>query len=143
MESDTVKLLRECNAGIKMGEDAIRQVLPMASDEGLRKALETVKGTHSSLGDRTHELLLRIGADTKEPHAVIRMMSSMKIKAKMMMSPTDSSIADLMTDGCDMGIKSLYRNLNKYKDAATEAKDIAKRLIASEEYLENQIRGYL
>ena len=143
MQTDTINLLRECNAGIKMGEDAIKQVLPHVKNNDLRHTLEVCKNTHASLGDETHSLLLAHGADTKDPHPVARTMSSMKICGTMMMKESDKTIADLMTDGCDMGIKSLSRYLNKYKHADESAKNIAKRLIASEEYLESKMRSFL
>ena len=143
METDTIKLLRECNAGIKMGEDAIKQVLPKAKSEGLRHALEVCKNTHAALGDETHAMLLDHKAETKDAHPMARAMSNLKINATMMMKESDNRIADLMTDGCDMGIKSLTKYLNKYKNATPEAKNLAKRLIASEEYLEGKMRDYL
>ena len=143
MNSDTINLLLECNSGIKMGESAIKQLLPHAKDKELRHALEVTKNTHATLGDETHAMLLRHNADTKEPHAIIRAMSDMKIYAKMMANESDSQIADVMTDGCDMGIKSISKYLNKYKNANPDAKSIAHRLIASEDYLEGKIRNYL
>ena len=143
MQTDTTKLLRECNAGIKMGEDAIKYVLPHARNAELKHTLQVCKNTHATLGDETHALLLRHGADTKDPHPVARAMSSMKIRANMATKESDSRIADLMTDGCDMGIKSLTKYLNRYKNADAEAKNIAHRLIASEEYLENKMRTFL
>jgi hypothetical protein len=143
METDTIKLLRECNAGIKMGEDAIKQVLPHAHSDELKHTLQVCKNTHASLGDETHALLLRHSADTKDPHPIARTMSSMKICATMMTKESDTRIANLMTDGCDMGIKSLTKYLNRYKNADDEAKNIAKRLIASEEYLESKMRQFL
>lgn len=143
MESDTIKLLRECNSGIKMGENAIKKVLPHARSEELRNSLEICKNTHAALGDETHGLLLSHSADTKPPHAVARMMSDMKIGMKMITNDNDKGIADVMTDGCDMGIKSLHRYLNQYKNADKESKSIAKRLIASEEFLESKMRDFL
>lgn len=143
MNTDTINLLRECNAGIKMGEDAIKQVLPHAKNDDLKQALKVCKNTHAALGDETHSLLLKHGADTKDPHAIVRGMSNMKIYATMMMNETDQKIASLMTDGCDMGIKSLSKQINKYKSADESAKNIAKRLIASEEYLEEKVRPFL
>ena len=142
MENDTVKLLRECNAGIKMGEGAISKVIPHAKDKELKKTLEICKNNHATLGDETHARLLSLGADTKDTHPIARAMSDMKIYAKMM-RPTDRSIAEVMTDGCDMGIKSLSGFLNKYGEADEEAKNIANRLIASEEFLEKKLRNYL
>lgn len=142
MDQDTIKLLRECNAGIKMGESAISKVLPHAKDEELKRTLGVCKNTHASLGDETHAKLLSLGADTKDAHPIAKAMSDMKIYAKMM-NPTDNSVADVITDGCDMGIKSLSKYLNKYKAADEDSKDIAKRLIASEEYLSKKLRSYL
>lgn len=143
MQTDTVNLLRECNSGIKMGEDAIKKVLPSVKSEELRSTLEECKNTHAALGDETHSMLLKHKADTKDPHPIIRMMSGMKIRTKMMMKESDNTIADVMTDGCDMGIKSLHRYLNQYKHADKDAKNLARRLIASEEHLENKMREYL
>ena len=89
METDTIKLLRECNAGIKMGEDAIKRVLPHAKNGDLKRTLEVCKNTHAALGDETHRMLLERGADTKDPHPMVRAMSDMKISAKMMMKKSN------------------------------------------------------
>lgn len=62
-------------------------------------------------------------------------MSWMKTKGKLVLDESDATIADLMTDGCNMGIKSPHRCLNQYAEADEKAKDIAKRLINIEENL--------
>ena len=62
---------------------------------------------------------------------------------KLAMHESDSTIADLMVDGCNMGIKSLSRYLNEYKAASENAKNIAKRLIALEDALGQDLRAYL
>jgi hypothetical protein len=48
-----------------------------------------------------------------------------------------------MTDGCNMGVKSLNRYLNEYEAADEVSKDITKRLINLEERLAVDIRDYL
>ena len=70
-------------------------------------------------------------------------MSWMKTNFKMMMEPSDETIADLMTDGCNMGVKSLNRYLNQYKAADEVSKDITKRLINLEEKLTIDLRSFL
>ena len=67
----------------------------------------------------------------------------MKTNMKLSMEPTDATSADLMTDGCNMGVKSLNRYLNQYKAADEVSKDMAKRLINLEEKLAVDIRQYL
>ena len=56
---------------------------------------------------------------------------------------SDQTIADLMTDGCNMGVKSLNKYLNQYEAADEETKDITKRLINLEEKLTVDIRDFL
>ena len=81
--------------------------------------------------------------DGKEPSPIAKGMSWMKTNAKLVMHESDKTVADLITDGCNMGVKSLSRYLNQYEAAEERAKDIAKRLIHLEAQLAVDIRGYL
>ena len=70
-------------------------------------------------------------------------MSAMKTNIKLGLDYSDETIADIMTDGCNMGVKSLSRYLNQYAAADEVSKDITKRLIALEATLAEDMRGYL
>ena len=70
-------------------------------------------------------------------------MSWMKTNMKMTMDDSDATVADLITDGCNMGIKSLYRYMNQYKAADDTSKDICNRLVSIEEELRKGLRNYL
>ena len=70
-------------------------------------------------------------------------MSWMKTNVKLVMNESDHTIADLMTDGCNMGVKSLHKYLNQYRAADEKSKDITKRLINIEEKLTLDIREFL
>lgn len=143
MNSDTVNLLKECNSGIRMGVSSISRVMPYVKDEKLKTALNASKDEHAVLGDEAHKLLLKYRAETKEPHPIARMMSDMKIRGKLLFSENDKTVASLMTDGCNMGVKTLSKSLNEYKRATNEAKSVANRLIGIEQNLNEQIRQYL
>lgn len=75
IEQDTVKLLRECNAGIKMGVQSIDDLLPKAEDDRLKDTLSQSKQEHEKLGNQTHELLNEFHDEGKEPHPVAKGMS--------------------------------------------------------------------
>lgn len=45
-----------------------------------------------------------------------------KTNVKLVMNESDQTIADLMTDGCNMGVKSLNKYLNQYKAANEKVK---------------------
>ena len=62
---------------------------------------------------------------------------------KLMMEKDSHKIAEILIDGCNMGVKSLSRYLNEYKRATNEAKSVANRLIGIEQKLNDQIRQYL
>ena len=143
IEQDTVKLLRECNAGIKMGLQAIEELLPKVKAEPLRQALSQSGRKHEELGNQTHELLNECHDDGKEPHPIAKSMSWLKTNMKIAMEETDQRVAELITDGCNMGIKSLSRYLNQYAAADERSKDIAKKLIRLEEKLATEMRDYL
>ena len=140
---DTIKLLKECDAGTKMGVTSIDDVLDMVKDERLRKLLMESKDHHSKLGNDLHSLLIEYDSEEKEPNPIAKGMSWFKTNMKLTMNNSDATIADLITDGCNMGVKSLNKYLNKYEAAEEKVKDIAKRLINMEEKLAVDIRGYL
>ena len=143
IEQDTVKLLRECDAGIKMGSSSIEDVLKYVSSRELEKTLTVCKNEHDKLADEVYSLLEKYGDDGKKPNPIAKGMSKMKTTMKLGINESDSIVADLMTDGCNMGVKSLNKYLNQYKAADEVSKDIAKRLINLEEKLAIDIRGYL
>ena len=146
IEQDTIKLLRECDAGVKMGVSSIEEVLPYVKSDKLETLLTKCKEAHGELDREIQELLDKYKDDGKNPNPIAKGMSSlylMKTSVKLAMHESDHTIADLMTDGCNMGVKSLNRYLNQYEAADEVTKDIAKRLIQLEEKLAVDIRGYL
>lgn len=66
-----------------------------------------------------------------------------KANVTVAVKESDATIADLITDGCNMGIKSLYKYLNQYKAADERSKDLAKRLIELQNRQLEEIRKYL
>ena len=143
IEQDTIKLLRECDAGIQMGVDSIDDVLDYVSNAQLKRYLTDSKQAHKELEQELQELLDRYGDEGKAPNPVAKGMSWMKTTVKLKLDESDATIADLMTDGCDMGVKSLSRYLNQYAAADETSKDLCKRLIKLEEKLSKQMRDYL
>lgn len=143
IKEDTINLLHECNAGVKMGISSIDEVLDKVHDKQLYHLLEECKETHEQLGEETHDILNKYEDAGKEPNPIAKGMSWIKTNAMLTISPNDKTIADLITQGCNMGVKSLNRYLNQYKAAEEHVKDITKRLINSEEKLTVDIRKYL
>lgn len=143
IEQDTVKLLRECDAGIKMGVKSIDDVEKYVKSDEMKRMLNECKAEHKKLENEVEDMLNAYGDDGKNPNPIATGMSWMKTNMKLSMHHSDKTVADLMTDGCNMGVKSLSGYLNQYKAASEKSKDIAKKLIAIEADLGENMRAYL
>ena len=143
VEDDTIKLLQECNAGIKMGVTSLNDVLDHVSDAHMRDILQESKKVHEKLGNETHKYLNEYHDQGKEPAVTAKMMSWMKTNAKLGGEESDRTVADLITDGCNMGVKSLYRYLHQYPTASASVQKLAEKVIAEEEHMIKEMREYL
>lgn len=142
-DGDTVKLLRECDSGIKMGISAIDDVINDVKDYNFKNLLSDSKSQHQKLQEEIDMLLIKHSDDGKEPSPMAKSMSKMKTSMKMALDGSDNTVADLITDGCNMGVKSLSRYLNQYKSADSKSKAIASRLVDIEDRLSSDIRQFL
>lgn len=140
---DTIHLLKECDSGTKMAVSSIDDVFDKVNSEQLKTLLSESKKHHAKLGDELHEILLQYQSEEQDPPLIAKSMSWLKTNMKMTMETSDAAIADLMTEGCNMGIKSLYKYLNQYSAANEISRNICKRLIAIEDTLCQGLRPYL
>lgn len=142
-DGDTVKLLKECDSGIKMGISAIDDIIDDVKNTNFRTLLHDSKTQHEKLKDEILVLLNEHNDDGKNPNPMAKGMSWMKTNMKMAVDGTDNTAADLITDGCNMGVKSLSRFLNQYKSADSKSRDITSRLVQIEDRLATDVRQFL
>lgn len=143
IEQDTIRLMRQCGFGIKMGVSAIDQVYDNVCADKFKVALNNCRSAHIKLGNELSGLLDEYGQEDSEPGPMLKSMSKLKTNMSLAMDSSDKGIADLLTDGCNMGIKNLNSYLNKYKAADERSKDITKRLCELEQKLVIDMRAYL
>ena len=143
IEQDTIKLLRECDAGVKMGISSIDDVISYVESKKLKEYLSKCRDEHERIDKEVQSLLNNYGDDGKEPNPIAKGMSWLKTNIKLVVNESDNTIAALMTDGCDIGVKSLSKYLNEYAAADEKSKDICKKLIALEDELSTNLREFL
>lgn len=141
--NDNINLLRECSAGIKTAVTSIDEILPYVKDDKLKTILQNSKAAHERLEEAVDIGLDNSGFNEKEPNPMAKTMSWLKINAELSFNPTPAQAASLITDGCDMGIKSLHKYINKYRGAEQRTKDIARSISELEETLGKDMRPFL
>ena len=140
---DTIHLLKECDAGSKMAVTSLDEVMENTRDEKLKEILKKSKDHHVKLGNEIHFMLIQYHSEEKDPNPMAKSMSWLKTNMKMSMDKSDATVADLLTDGCNMGIKSLYKYMNQYPSAEDKVKNLCNNLIDSERKLREDLRDYL
>lgn len=143
INNDTIYLLKECDSGSKMAVSTIDEVMEKISDSNMKDLLCRSREHHEELGNRIHSQLMDHNSEEKDPNVMAKGMSWMKTNMKLGMDNSDATIADLVTDGCNMGIKSLHKYMNQYKAADETSKGLCKDLISIEEELRKDLRKYL
>lgn len=139
---DTFSLLKECDAGVKMATDSLDDVRDYAKTPEMRALLNTSRQQHEWIGREVQDMLQKCGGKDKDPHPVARKMASVKTNAKLSVDNSEQNVAELIADGCDMGVKSLKGYLEQYKGAEVPARALCRTLVAVEEQLGTEIRRF-
>lgn len=140
---DTIQLLKECDSGIKMAVNSIDELAEHVKSPNLREIFTKYRHEHEAVGKCIQDMLNKYNTDGKDPSGMAKAMSWLKINTKLLQEPTDHEVADLMMDGCNMGIKSICKYQNKYDGATKEAKSITDAIVQLEEKLMKELRPYL
>ena len=143
MNNDTVNLLKECNAGCKSATNSMEQVMEYVKNEKLRALIDRYNDSHIKIGDECHDILNSLGEQEKDPQKISAMMAKVGTDMKLMMENTTRKVADLLVDGCNMGIKSLCRYINQYTTADETSIKLAKKLVSLEKDFMNELLEYL
>ena len=142
-EEHTIKLLKECDSGAKMGVDSFDLVLKYIKNEELRNIINETRLDHLDTLKKIKEQLNIYSSEGKDPNMIISEMSKIKMKVELSFNDSDSKISKMMIDGCNMGIKALSEFKNKYNDADEKVIEICQRLISKEENLSKNLRRFL
>lgn len=143
MEKHTVALLTECEAGLKMAISSMEQTLPRISDVGFKLMFQDYYLKHCKLQEECERLLKELENQEnqyeKNPSKVAQLMSGLK-NAKC---DDIAEVADFYTDGCNRGMKSVGKYLNRYMQASEESIALARKIIKIEQHFMEDLRAYL
>lgn len=143
MNNDTINLLKECNAGCKSATNSMEQVMEYVKNEKLKALIEKYNDSHIKLGDECHDMLNSLGENEKDPQKIPAMMAKVGTDMKLMLDNTSHKVADLLIDGCNMGIKSLCGYINQYSTADEACTKLARKLVRIEQDFMNDLLEFL
>jgi len=143
VSQDTVELLKECDAGCKMAIDSMEQISKYVSDDKLKNIIQKYNADHIKMEEDIHRLLNNIGEEDKEPNPIAKASSWIQSEVKMMMNCGSKQAAHLLTDGCNMGVKSLNEYKNAYKAADEKSVAFCEKLCDIETSMIKDLQPFL
>lgn len=143
MENDTICLLKECSSGCKMAIESIDQVLSYVTDEKQYQVMNDSKKRHQELEKRANELLQEYGKTEEKPGMMASMMAQLTTHMKLMVKGDTAQIGKIMMDGCNMGIESVSKYLNQYKNASGNSRKLAEDIVEASEDFQQNLKQFL
>ena len=143
MDEQTRLLLEECNSGCQMAVSSLEQTAEFIKDTSLLELVSTYTDKHRRLEEEAAGLLNDSGNEEKSPGVMADTLARFTTEIKLTFDSSNSQIARLLTDGCNMGIKTLSEKANKLNRADKKASDLTQKIIRTEEEFAKELRRYL
>ena len=137
------ELLQSIHQSTNMGREGIQSVLNYAKDDRLRQALEQQLVEYEKLAGASGKMLLERDEKPKETNPVAKASSAAMSAMKLMADPSASKIAEMMIQGNTMGMTQSLRNLNDYPGKDERVRDLASKLLRTEEANIEQMNKFL
>ena len=144
MDKNTdAKVLNSVYRGAKVGCQAISDLMPSTNDEKFTSDLITQEQEYEAISTEAADKLRAMG---EEPQPVSFMQKAgmmMGVEMNAMMNRETDHLAELMIKGSNSGIINMTKVLNGYPNAAPEVKNLANRLIRTEQQNIERLKVYL
>lgn len=143
VSQDTVELLKECDAGCKMAMESMEQIKKYVTDDQLKTLIQKYNGAHIKMEEDIHRMLNNLGEEGQEVNPLAKASSWVQSEVRMMINGDTHQAASLLTDGCNMGIKSLNEYKNTYKAADEKSVYLCEKLCDVETKMVEDLQKFL
>ncbi len=111
----TPELLCYIYKNVKMGSDAIVDMLPKVQDSEFKTALTEQMHGYESIADEAEKQLTPLGIKPKEEPMMKKTMAKMGIAMNTMMDPSIGHMAEMLIKGSTMGITDMTKHVREFE----------------------------
>ena len=130
-----VDLLNTIHEYADMGLSGLNQVIPLSSDPSFTRELQHQKSDYEAALQKSEALLEeRHVPRGKEAGPVAKMMSTVMTRAKNLVDPSTSRLAEMVFQGNNMGITELTKGINDYHGEDKVVLSFAEKQLKQEEH---------
>ena len=143
LRNDDVKILQEVQRNTGMAMKALDAISPKIYDDDLsmQVARETMK--YSEIYNAATDKLLSGGAASYRSTGFEDVMLKGSVRANTMLNTSTSHIAELLIQGSNRGLTSMWKAINHHEKAGDSSMEMAKELMDIEEKNIERLKHYL
>jgi len=138
-----IDLLSHVYQTADMGRDGIKSVRKRVQDPKLLRALDAQDEEYRKLQDSAGSMLRARGIQPDGVGAMAKMGSEMMSAVQTMMDSSATKIAEMMIQGNTMGMTKSLRTIRDCKPRDGQVKDLADKLLKTEQANIEEMKGFL
>ncbi|MBO5939269.1 MAG: hypothetical protein J6Q82_07220 [Clostridia bacterium] len=144
-KNSTQEFLGELYKNVKMGSDAIVNIMPKVTGKELRQELTAELNRYEEFAKEIANEITSAGNDPKEENILAKLGAKMGMAMNTMMDSTDSHIAQMMIEGATMGITENTKLIHEYenKHCSERSLKLARETVAFMEDSVERMKNYL
>ena len=142
-KSPDQELLNDVFRNAEMGRDSIMHVIKLTDDPKFRRSLETQLSEYQKVYDSADSMLQERGGKPEDVPAMSKMMSYVMSSMKTINDNSPSCIAEMMIQGSTMGVTKITKRINEYKGHDERVRDVANKLLHTEQVNIEEMKKYL
>ena len=141
--NENAKLLQDVCNGCKYASTSINAALGYVKDEKMRRMMKKYSDEHENIKKKCDRLLKEEGEVEKRANPAAQMMMKLGVNMRLSMNDSKSHIAEVMINGCNMGMKAIAKKMNQRSGASGDSIDLASEIIATERSMMEDMLKYL
>lgn len=143
MRSDDAKVLREVQRNTKMAMKAIDTISDRVYDDDLSVHMARESMKYADIYNKATDRLLGGRAASYRENGFQDMMLKGGVRANTMLNTSTSHIAELLIQGSNRGLTSMWKAINHNENAGNVSMEVARELMDFEEKNIEKLKQYL
>lgn len=127
----------------EMGTNTLKQLIQIVEEKDFLVYLETQLKGYQDVEEKAKQLLNENGCDEKGISTMEKIRTYFMINMKTLTDKSASNIAEMMIVGSTMGIIDATRQLNRYKGAERNIRNLMEDLLSFEEKNVEKLKKFL
>ena len=138
-----LELLNDVYENAEMGRDTIKRLIKITEDDEFRKTMAYQFAEYQSVMDEARRIFISVGQSPRGIKGIAKSSVNASIAINTAIDKTSTHLAEMIMQGCTMGIIDMIKSIKHNPDASEEVRTLAEKLLATEENNMNIMKEHL